>query len=233
MKAYYDMHIHSVLSSCADDLQTPNNILNMCMLKELNIISICDHNSAKQYETLELLKDSYDFLLIYGIEMTIKEGFHVLAYFENKEDVMALDKIIDDSLNKSLLPPDDQIVCDEYDEEKTKIQYYLNQPIPYDFKDIIEIVHRLDGVVIPAHIDRKNTGILDFYQDFSIFNIDGIEIYDLNKKEQLFLNKPFLKKYQYINNSDAHSVELIHEKDNYIDIEKLTFSDFKKWLRKE
>ena len=33
MKIYYDLHIHSVLSPCADDLMTPNHIVLMAKLK--------------------------------------------------------------------------------------------------------------------------------------------------------------------------------------------------------
>src|SRR5574344_1061574 len=129
---YYDLHIHTVLSACADVLQTPNNILNMCMLKGLNVISICDHNSSKQYEAIDKIKESFDFLVIYGMEITVKEGFHVLAYFEDYDDIMALDAIIDDSLDKSVTVEsitnkvlNDQIVCDEYDLESKRIAYYL------------------------------------------------------------------------------------------------------------
>lgn len=32
------------LSPCADILMSPNNILNMAYLKELNMIAITDHN---------------------------------------------------------------------------------------------------------------------------------------------------------------------------------------------
>ena len=86
MKVYYDIHIHTVLSSCADVLQTPNNILNMAMLKGLDMISICDHNTGKQYQTIDKIKDSYDFLVIYGMEVTSKDGFHVLTYFEKYDE---------------------------------------------------------------------------------------------------------------------------------------------------
>ena len=71
MKIYYDIHIHTVLSSCADVLMTPNNILNMSMLKGLDMIAICDHNTGKQFQAIDKIKDSYDFLVIYGMEMVV------------------------------------------------------------------------------------------------------------------------------------------------------------------
>ena len=52
MKYYVDLHIHSALSPCADDDMTPNNIVNMAMLKGLDIISVTDHNSAENLEAV-------------------------------------------------------------------------------------------------------------------------------------------------------------------------------------
>lgn len=74
MKYYYDLHIHSALSPCADILMSPNNILNMAYLKELNIIAITDHNSCLQLNVFEELKDSYEMLIIPGVEVEVKEN---------------------------------------------------------------------------------------------------------------------------------------------------------------
>ena len=46
MKIYYDLHIHSALSPCGDNDMTPNNIVNMAMLNELDMIAeLGDHES--------------------------------------------------------------------------------------------------------------------------------------------------------------------------------------------
>lgn len=231
MKVYYDIHIHSILSPCADDSQTPNNIFNMCMLKGLNLISICDHNSAKQYPTLELLKDSYDFLLIYGMEVEVKEGFHVLTYFDCLEKIIQFDKLIEASLDKSIPTFDEEIICDEYDEVNDELKYYLNQKSSYQFRELIELVHNLDGVIIPAHIDRRNSGILDYIDDLRLFAIDGIEVYNLRNYSSLVKKYPYLSEYKMINNSDSHSIDMINEAINYIELDDLSFASFKKWLK--
>ncbi|HOT21679.1 MAG TPA: PHP domain-containing protein, partial [Sedimentibacter sp.] len=46
MKFYYDLHIHSDLSPCSACDMTPNNIINMSLIKGLDIISVTDHNST-------------------------------------------------------------------------------------------------------------------------------------------------------------------------------------------
>lgn len=239
MKYFYDLHIHSVVSACADILQTPNNILNMSMLKGLNLLSICDHNCAKQYKTIDEIKDSYDFYVIYGMEVTVKEGFHVLTYFEKYEEIMSLDSIIDGLLDKTVLTQsvnkelNDQAVCDIYDLEEYIIPYYLNQKLPISFSDLIPIVRRLNGLIIPAHIDRKKTGILEYIKDFSSYDIDGIEIYDVNSYDNLVIEYPYLKKYKYLHNSDAHDIEMISEQENSIELNDLNFTSFKRWLKNE
>ena len=234
MKYFYDLHIHTVASACADILQTPNNILNMSMLKGLDIISICDHNTAKQYKTIDKIKDSFDFLVIYGMEVTVKEGFHVLTYFENYDDIMSLDEVIDASLDKSVMNDNkslnDQVVCNVYDLEEYVIPYFLNQK-SISFSELITITKKLGGLVIPAHIDRKNTGILDFISDFSSYDIDGIEIYDVNNIDKLLTMYPYLKKYKYLHSSDAHDISKISEKEFSIDLDDLNFKSFKKWLK--
>ena len=46
MKYYYDLHIHSALSPCGDEDMTPNNIVNMALIKGLDIIAVTDLNAA-------------------------------------------------------------------------------------------------------------------------------------------------------------------------------------------
>ena len=233
MTYYYDLHIHTVASACADILQTPNNILNMSMLKGLDIISICDHNTAKQYKTIDKIKDSFDFLVIYGMEVTVKEGFHVLTYFENYDDIMSLDEVIDSSIDKQVVVKDtlnEQVICNVYDLEEYVIPYYLNQP-SISFSELITITKKLGGLVIPAHIDRSGTGILDFIKDFSMYDVDGIEIYKVDNYENLVTMYPYLKKYKYLHSSDAHDIDKISEKEFSIELDDLSFKSFKKWLK--
>ena len=43
---YYDLHIHSCLSPCADNDMTPGNIAGMATLAGLDIAALTDHNSV-------------------------------------------------------------------------------------------------------------------------------------------------------------------------------------------
>ncbi|MEJ1730487.1 PHP domain-containing protein, partial [Escherichia coli] len=43
---YYDLHIHSCLSPCAQEDMTPANICAMARLKGLDVIALTDHNTG-------------------------------------------------------------------------------------------------------------------------------------------------------------------------------------------
>ena len=56
---YYDFHIHSALSPCGDKDMTPNNIVNMAALSELDAIAVSD--SAQANITMNVTLDTpYD-----------------------------------------------------------------------------------------------------------------------------------------------------------------------------
>lgn len=234
MLASYDLHIHSVLSSCADDSQTPNNILNMVMLKELDMISITDHNSCKQYPTIAQLIDSYDYLLIYGIEAQVSEGFHVLSYFGDFKQMLRFDGELENYLDHDVKESYGQaIVCDEFDEVSEVIPYSLHQSLKLDLKEYIKLVRKYNGLVVLAHINRPgSTGFLKYYQTFSEFDIDAIEINGKENEEELEKMYPEIKNYVHLFNSDAHSVVDINEKENYLELEEISFEGFKKALLK-
>lgn len=234
MKVSYDLHIHSVLSSCADDSQTPNNILNMTMLKELGMISITDHNSCKQYPTIEQLSDSYDFLVLYGIETQVKEGFHVLSYFGKFKDVMRFDGELETHLDHNVKETYGAAqVCDEFDEVSEIIPYSLHQSIDLDLCEYTKLVRKYNGLVVLAHINRPgSTGFLTYYQEFGRFDIDAIEIYGDENEKMLEEKYPEIKNYVHLFNSDAHSVVDINEAIHFLDLDEISFEGFKRALLK-
>ena len=47
-----DLHLHSCLSPCGDDDMTPNNLVNMAVLKGLACIALTDHNTCGNCESI-------------------------------------------------------------------------------------------------------------------------------------------------------------------------------------
>ena len=89
MLLYADLHIHSCLSPCADELMTPNNIANMALIKGLDIIAVTDHNTCAQLPAVAGAAKRAGVTLVPGMELETQEEVHTLAYFPSVEAACA------------------------------------------------------------------------------------------------------------------------------------------------
>ena len=85
-KLYYDFHIHSCLSPCADDDMTPNNICGMAKLKGLDIVALTDHNTCGNCKSFMAAAEKQEIVGVAGMELTTSEDIHIVCLFEHLED---------------------------------------------------------------------------------------------------------------------------------------------------
>ncbi|PAT02564.1 hypothetical protein CI105_01005 [Candidatus Izimaplasma bacterium ZiA1] len=227
---FYDIHIHSILSPCADVLMTPNNILNMAMLKELDFISITDHNSTKQLEIFSELLESYDLVLLPGVEVTVLEDFDVLCYFESINLANQFNSVLEKHLlnNWGNYSKNDQVITDIYDQEVDTYNLPLTKTnLPYN--DLVKEVRNLDGVIVLAHINRKNSSVLNSYKLCDI-DFDALELQKYGSEKFLSENE-YLLQYKILYNSDSHTLMSISEREYSIDLKEKTVKSFLDYLR--
>ena len=93
-RLFCDLHIHSCLSPCGDALMTPNNIAGMAFIKGLDVIAVCDHNSARNLPAVKAAADRMNVLLLPGMELTTQEEAHMLCYFRTVQACMAFGEAI-------------------------------------------------------------------------------------------------------------------------------------------
>ncbi len=217
MKYKYDLHIHTTLSPCAEILNTPNNILNMAMLADLDIIAITDHNSCKQISEIMKIADSYDFIIIPGIEVTV-ENFHVLVYFQSLCEALEFEKQLQPFFEKKEFAADygEQVIFDSFDEQKEIYKQDLTA-INIKYDDFYKLAKDHNGLIILAHIDRKNDSALKKY-DLKTLKFDGVEF-------SKFASDDFKKQYQKyknMSNSDSHCITDIGVEENFFELEEKT-----------
>lgn len=226
MKFYYDLHIHSVLSPCADSLMTPNNIINMASLKGLHLISITDHNSLKQLPIVDEIVKSYELILIYGVEVELQDQSHVLCYFKTLEDAMKLDDFIEHHLEKrtyNVVRDGEQVLTNIYDLEEEQVPYYLGCSTLLTLTELINELDKYPHLRFLAHVDRtKNSGI----KMHPLNQFDGIECtkhIDKHWEEELQTQVPYI-----LHNSDAHTLVDISEREesNWIELSELSITAF-------
>jgi 3',5'-nucleoside bisphosphate phosphatase len=232
MRCYYDLHIHSCLSACADVLLSPNNIFNMAHLKGMNIISVTDHNSLKQYPVLMEIAESYDMLLIPGVEVTTIEDIDLLIYFKSIDDAMLFDQKLESYHQKRPYNKDvygTQVITDHEDQYLGEIDYLLSRPLDLSILDLISILETFDHILIPAHLNKpKKSAIFHLSQ----FHFDAVELI-LNADVDTFIKNHQLEQYKIVYNSDAHQLIDISEKNarNHFTMDHLDIDAFFRYFK--
>ncbi len=210
MKLYYDLHIHSALSPCGDNDMTPNNIVNMALLKGLSVIAVADHNSAGNVRAVtNAAKDSL--LVIPAMEVTTSEEVHVLCYFPTVEAAEDMGNYIYSNLPDIKNKADifgNQYYLDEEDEIKGEEERLLISATQLSIYKVREACRKRGGIMVPAHIDKESYSIhsnLGFMPPD--LEVGAIEITERNKEkmEELYPEKT------KIIDSDAHYLEDISE----------------------
>lgn len=220
MKFYYDFHIHSDLSPCGNKDMTPNNIVNMSLIKGLNFISLADHNTAKNLPAITEVGERVGVKIIPGIEVTTKEEVHVLCYFRELKDAVKFGDLIYDSLPPIKNIPDifgQQNIYNSKDEIIGTLEKLLINACPYSIEDIFDMVKDYQGVMVPAHINKLSNSILSILG----FMPENLKIGLVEVYQKLPVDKNIFKNYKVLYNSDAHQLTDISERVNFLDVNSM------------
>lgn len=220
MKFYYDLHIHSDLSPCGNNDMTPNNIINMSLIKGLSIISVTDHNSTENLPALIKASRETSLTVIPGIEVTTKEEVHLLCYFRDLSNAMDFGSVIYNSLPNVKNNPQifgEQNIYDSQDQIIGRVEKLLLNASPYSIEDVHCLAKKYKGVMVPAHINKMTNGILGVLGFMPLnLKIDFVEIYS-----KAPINNKIVEKYKVLKNSDAHQLIDISEALNYFELNSL------------
>jgi len=175
-----DLHIHTVLSPCADLDMSPDQIVSQSLKKGLDIIAITDHNSTKQCSVVRRMAEGTGLLVINGCEVNSVEEVHVICLFEDDFGMNEFQLFLDEHIipmPNHISYFNHQLVVDEENQILEEIDNYLAAPLDVGIDLIEKKVHELNGLFIPAHIDRPINSI---YSQLGFIppelNIDAMQI---------------------------------------------------------
>ncbi|MGM0612598.1 MAG: PHP-associated domain-containing protein [Bacteroidota bacterium] len=228
-----DLHIHTVLSPCGDLSMSPHNILEHAARKSIDIIGIADHNSTLQSQIIADLSGSYGITVLCGAEVTSMEEAHCLCFFpENK--LTEFQSYLDKHLIKYPNDPDKlgyQVVVDAEEQILQQLDYSLFTSLDQSVDQISKKVHELDGIFIPAHINKSRFSLLSqlgFIPDD--LNEDALEISFHTTKEKVINEYPILQDKTFIQSSDAHYPEDIGKIHTLFKMNSRSFDEIKQAL---
>lgn len=225
---FYDLHIHSCLSPCADDDMTPNNIAGMAAIKGLQLLALTDHNSCKNCPAFFDACRRQGIVPVAGMELTTAEDIHLICLFEELNRAMAFDE----EIAKHILPvknrPDifgNQWILDGNDEIVGEEETLLISATDLWAHDAIRLARSFGAHVHPAHIDRESNGMIAILGDIPTeYEFDFYEFNDPSNRKSLEKRFSYLSTENILACSDAHRLWTINEADHFIMIEDEPYS---------
>ena len=213
---------------------SPQLILEQAVQKELNLISITDHNTVQHSILACKLSEDMPIRVIPGVELTSREEVHLLAYFPNTEALLKMEKEIDNYLpgkkNNSKVFGN-QLYYD-LKGEIIGIDDVLRQvALGIGLDNLIDFIHSIEGIAVPAHIDKDRFSLLSQlgFLDREA-NYDAVEVSKFKWRKDNFQLGNTWDGFPVIAGSDSHGVEdigLFFMEDNREEIKNfISLKDF-------
>ena len=205
-----DLHIHSCLSPCSDWDMSPKKIIEKSREQQLDLIAICDHNTAENVAVILREGARQGIAVLPGMEICSREEVHLVTLFKEIEDALKMQEFIYAHLPGKNQPEvfGHQIVADQNDRVLGENDRLLIGATQLSLKDIVSRAHLFGGICISSHVDRPSyslIGQLGFIpQDL---DLDAVEVsfrVPLNKASS---EVPGIRDYPCVTASDAHFLQ--------------------------
>jgi hypothetical protein len=203
-----DLHVHTVVSPCADVEMIPPLIVSEAIQQGIDIIAITDHNSTANIAAVQKAALGTSLLVIPGMEVQTAEDVHVLCLFEKLDQAEKWGQIVYDLLpaiknNAEFFGA--QYIVDETGDYIASEEKLLLTATSLSFEDAYQGVISLGGLFIPAHVNRKAFGLIQNLgfvpQDTPLDVLEISRHLSIQEAKQQF---PQLSHYSLIQNGDVH-----------------------------
>ncbi len=228
-KVRADLHLHTCLSPCADNMMQTAAIIEQAKKVGLDMIGICDHNSGENVRAMMQAGERQGLAVIPGVEVTSREEVHILGLFNTEQDLMRLQDIIYENLpgqnDEEAFGP--QLVIDEYGNVVGKNPRLLIGATTLTLEQIIDAIHQFAGLAVASHVDRQRFSLIGQLGYIPKgLKLDAVEVSAPSSVRQEY-------DYPVVASSDAHFLEDIGKNSTCFMIEDISVREIGKALRSE
>lgn len=203
-----DLHVHTVLSPCAEIEMIPPLIVQQALDLGIHLIAITDHNATANIEAVQKAARGTRLSVLPGMELQTKEEVHVLCLFDTLDQVNAWQKVVDSTMPNMENDIDhfgEQFVVDETGDFIRREARMLSTSSDLTMTEAFNQVNMLGGWMVPAHVNRKTNGLLSILGFVPTdIAIDTLEISLHLSKEEAYQKFPQIRKYPLIQDGDVH-----------------------------
>jgi PHP family Zn ribbon phosphoesterase len=205
-----DLHIHTCLSPCGDWEMSPKKIVRKSLEKHLDLIAICDHNTAENVPATLREGRRRGIAVLPGMEICSKEEVHLVALFNNVEDSLKMQEYVYAHLSGQNQPEvfGHQVIADEHDQVLGENPRLLIGATQLSLAEIVDNVHQLGGICISSHVDRPSyslIGQLGFIPPD--LHLDAVEVSYRVALDKAPTQIPGIADYPCVTSSDAHFLD--------------------------
>ncbi|NLM00327.1 MAG: PHP domain-containing protein [Treponema sp.] len=215
-----DFHIHSCLSPCGDLSMSPKMIVKHLKNHGINLAALTDHNSALNCQPFMELCTENAIAALSGIEVQTTEEVHILCLFNDWKVALELGEEIYEMMPNIMNIPEkmgDQVYVDKEENILGEVDKFLVTSAEISIDDLADKVHKMGGLVIPAHVDRPAFSLTSQLGFIPQGDFDALETLTLDlSKLPKFCNTT---SYAIIHSSDAHYVEQIGQRFTQLNID--------------
>jgi PHP family Zn ribbon phosphoesterase len=191
----------------------PPLIVETALEKGIQIIAITDHNASANVGAVIDAAEGTELIVIPGVEVQTQEDVHSICLFDTLDQLYALQKIIDMNLPDLPNQADHlgaQLVVDKNGYFIAFEERLLLTSIKISLSELFYLVKDLEGVFIPAHIDRDAFGLLKTLGFIPTdISIEALEISRNISLEEARKRYPQISYYPLIHSGDAHRLNEI------------------------
>jgi predicted metal-dependent phosphoesterase TrpH len=228
-KVRADLHVHTCLSPCGDDQMRATAIVEQAGKAGLDMIGICDHNSAENVSAVMSAGARAGLAVIPGMEVTSREEVHILGLFGATEGLIDLQRIVYENLpgENDQEAFGSQLVIDERDCVVGTNNKLLIGATTLAVEQVVGAIHQFGGLAIASHIDRERFGIigqLGFIPEG--LGLDGVEVANASLREWDYA-------YPVVASSDAHYLEDVGRNSTCFVVEEASFDEIARALNFE
>ena len=189
----------------------PPLIVHAALEKDIQIIAITDHNASANVEAVMQAAEGTGLKVIPGIELQTNEEIHSICLFDSLDQLAEFQKIVDKSLpdlKNNIEYLGEQFVVDKEGDFVRREERLLITSSSLSVYEAYQIVNDLNGLFIPAHVNREAYGIISHLgtipPDLPVHTVEISRHITPEKACQKF---PELNNYHLIQSGDVHFID--------------------------
>ena len=233
-----DLHIHTALSPCALDEMTPGAIVRTALNQGLDMIAVCDHNATHNAEAVidaaARISGMQALSVLAGIEITSFEEAHIVGLFPDAATAEGVGEVVRQTLpleqgHKGIVGK--SLRMDAHNDVLGRESRMLYMASCLTLEEAVMLIHRNNGLAIPAHVDRPSFSITSQLGTIPEgISFDALEISAAGCKhgrDAAFISFG----YPIVTASDSHSLEEIGAARTWLRLKAPTFVELALALR--